>query len=278
MYKKRYSSPAAGGGVHGMDVGTDPITMTEVGVITGENQVFPDIFMRVGEMISGIIGGEDNHGIISGYLTVILIAIGVTGKETDIGTMEDLDGAVVTVVGVVVNGDGVVETKAGAAVTKAGVAVIVDGVVETKAGVAVIADGAVVTRAGAAVIADDAVVTKAGVAVIADDVVVTRAGAAVTGDGVVETAAFAVATVGDAVVTKAFEAVTGDGVVEIAAFAAEIVDDAVDSRVFKVTAAVVADRRFKVFLKQAGEAAVVPISKKVENDKNDRLEDKAAKC
>jgi hypothetical protein len=45
--------------------------MTEGGVITRECQVFTDIFMRVGEMISGIIGGEDNRGIISGYLTTI---------------------------------------------------------------------------------------------------------------------------------------------------------------------------------------------------------------
>jgi hypothetical protein len=89
MYRKRYSSPAAGGGVHGMDVGTDPITMTEVGVITGERQVSTNIFMRVGGTISGIIGGEDNSGIISGYLNGILIAIGVHGKETGTGTVED---------------------------------------------------------------------------------------------------------------------------------------------------------------------------------------------
>ena len=72
-----------------MDVGTDPITMTEVGVITGERQVSTNIFMRVGGTISGIIGGEDNSGIISGYLNGILIAIGVHGKETGTGTVED---------------------------------------------------------------------------------------------------------------------------------------------------------------------------------------------
>jgi hypothetical protein len=90
MCRKRYSSPAAGGGVRGMDVGTDPITMTEVGVITGESQVFTEIFIRVGEMISDITGGEDNRGIISGYLNGILIAIGVPGKETGTGTVEDM--------------------------------------------------------------------------------------------------------------------------------------------------------------------------------------------
>jgi len=40
-------------------------------------------------MITGIIGGEDNRRIINGYLTVILIAIGVTGKETGTGMVED---------------------------------------------------------------------------------------------------------------------------------------------------------------------------------------------
>jgi hypothetical protein len=91
MYRKRYSSPAAGGGVRGKDVGTDPTTMTEGGVITGERQVFTDIFMLVGEMISGIIGGEGNRGNITGYITMIFITIGVTGKEPGIGTVVDLD-------------------------------------------------------------------------------------------------------------------------------------------------------------------------------------------
>ena len=93
MCRKKYSSPEAGGGVHGKGVGTAPDTMTEGGVITGECQVFTDIFMRVGEMITGIIGGEDNRGNISGYLTVTFIAIGVPGKETDTGVVvapEDL--------------------------------------------------------------------------------------------------------------------------------------------------------------------------------------------
>jgi hypothetical protein len=93
MCRKKYSSPEAGGGVHGKGVGTAPDTMTEGGGITKEYQVFTGIFMRVGEMISGIIGGEDNRGNINGYLTVTFIAIGVPGKETDIGVVvapEDL--------------------------------------------------------------------------------------------------------------------------------------------------------------------------------------------
>ena len=89
MCRKKYSSPEAGGGVLGKDAGTDHDTMTEGGVITEEYQVFTNIFMRVGGMISGIIGGEDNRGNISGYLTVTFIAIGVPGKETDTGVVED---------------------------------------------------------------------------------------------------------------------------------------------------------------------------------------------
>ncbi|MCX5849850.1 MAG: hypothetical protein NTW65_10415 [Deltaproteobacteria bacterium] len=87
MCRRKYSSPEAGGGVPGKDAGTAPSTMTEAGVITEGYQVFTDIFILVGEMISGNIGGEGNRGDISGYLTGILIAIGVTGKETGTGTV-----------------------------------------------------------------------------------------------------------------------------------------------------------------------------------------------
>ena len=90
MCRKKYSSPAGGGGVLGMGVGTDPITMTEGGVITGKLQFFTEIFIQVGGMITGIIGGEDERGIISGYLNMILIAIGVPGKETGPGTVVDM--------------------------------------------------------------------------------------------------------------------------------------------------------------------------------------------
>jgi hypothetical protein len=90
MCRKRYSSLMVGGGVRGMGVGTDPITMTEVGLIIVMLHLFMQICIRVGEMISDIIGGEDNRGIISGYHNRILIAIGVPGKETDIGTVEDM--------------------------------------------------------------------------------------------------------------------------------------------------------------------------------------------
>jgi hypothetical protein len=126
-----------------MDVGIDPITMTEGGVITGELQVFTEIFIRVGGMITGIIGGEDNRGTIIGFLTVILIAIGVTGKETGIGTMEDLVGAST------VDNIGAVETMVGGVATVAGTAETVGMVIAV--GAVVTAAGAVVTAAGAAV-------------------------------------------------------------------------------------------------------------------------------
>ena len=95
MLRRKYSSLEDGGGVHGKGIGTVPDTMTEGGVITAEYQVFTDIFMPVGEMISGIIGGEDNPGNIIGYITVIFMTIGVTGKEPGTGTLEDLVGTVV---------------------------------------------------------------------------------------------------------------------------------------------------------------------------------------
>ena len=97
MLRRKYSSLEDGGGVHGKGIGTVPDTMTEGGVITAEYQVFTDIFMPVGEMISGIIGGEDNRGNIIGYITVIFTTIGVTGKEPGTGTLEDVVGMVVDI-------------------------------------------------------------------------------------------------------------------------------------------------------------------------------------
>jgi hypothetical protein len=69
--RKKYSSPEAGGGVRGKDAGTDHGIMTEGGAITEERLGFTEIFIRVGGMITGVIGGKDNRGIISGYLTMI---------------------------------------------------------------------------------------------------------------------------------------------------------------------------------------------------------------
>jgi len=73
-----------------MNIGTVPITMTEVGVSIGEILVFTNIFIPAGEMISDIIVGEDNHGNFSVYITVNLMTIGVTGKEPSTGMVVDL--------------------------------------------------------------------------------------------------------------------------------------------------------------------------------------------
>lgn len=70
---------------------------------------------------------------------------------------------------------------------------------------------------------------------------------------------------------------TGTAAVETVVSAVEIVGVVVSAvPMVEVTAA--EDSQLKVFLNQAGEAPVVPISRKMEDDKNDRLEDKAAKC
>jgi hypothetical protein len=85
IFKKTYSSMAAGGGVPGKAAGTVHITTTEDGLITDTRLLFIKIFLQAGEMITGIGGGRDMNGNISGYLTVTFNAIGAAGKETDIG-------------------------------------------------------------------------------------------------------------------------------------------------------------------------------------------------
>ena len=85
IFKRKYSSTEAGGGVPGKDIGIVPTTMTEGGVITGERQPFTDIFIMVGEMISGVTCGEDNRGNMSEYPISIFITIGAIGKEPDTG-------------------------------------------------------------------------------------------------------------------------------------------------------------------------------------------------
>ena len=66
-----YFSTVDGGGVRGRGIGTDPDTMTGDGGITGGTQLFTDIFIKDGEMISGIIDGEVNRGNITGSITEI---------------------------------------------------------------------------------------------------------------------------------------------------------------------------------------------------------------
>ena len=74
-----------GGGVPGKAAGTAHITMTEVGLITGEFHFFTEISVRAGGMITGIIGGKDISGTISGYLIANCNGIGRVGKKTGIG-------------------------------------------------------------------------------------------------------------------------------------------------------------------------------------------------
>lgn len=82
----KFSSTEDGGGVPGRATGIVPDTMTVAGDITKATRLFTDIFTKDGEMISGIIDGEVNHGNIIGYIMKISIVTGATGKEQDTGT------------------------------------------------------------------------------------------------------------------------------------------------------------------------------------------------
>ena len=84
-FKKIYSFSAAGGGVPGKVAGSAHITMTEVGVTTEGRHLFTEIFLPVGEIITGISSGTDIPGNISESLIRNFNAIGVDGKETSTG-------------------------------------------------------------------------------------------------------------------------------------------------------------------------------------------------
>lgn len=85
MWRMKYSSIVAGGGVHGKGVGTDPDTMTEAGIITVMLHLFIHMSIRGGGMIIGIINGEGNPGGIVWCLTMMFVAIGVIGEEAVTG-------------------------------------------------------------------------------------------------------------------------------------------------------------------------------------------------
>ena len=85
MWRRRYSSIVAGGGVHGKGAGTDPDTMTEAGIIIVIVHLFIHMYIRVGGMIIGIINGGGNHGGIGWCLTMIFVVTGVTGEEAVTG-------------------------------------------------------------------------------------------------------------------------------------------------------------------------------------------------
>jgi len=85
MFRRIYSSMAAGGGVPGKAAGTALIIMTEGGVITEAYRLFTEMFLPAGEMISGIADGKGIRGNISGYLIRTFNATGADGKETGTG-------------------------------------------------------------------------------------------------------------------------------------------------------------------------------------------------
>jgi hypothetical protein len=85
MCRRIYFFPPVGGGVHGKAAGIAHVTMTEVGVIIAVYHLFTEIFLRAGEMITGIICGEDIGGNINEYPIKTFNAIGTVGKETGIG-------------------------------------------------------------------------------------------------------------------------------------------------------------------------------------------------
>jgi hypothetical protein len=85
IFTMTYFFPPVGGGVPGKAAGTARVTMTEGGVIIEACRLFTEMFLRAGEMITGIDGGRDMNGNISGYLTVTFNATGADGKETNIG-------------------------------------------------------------------------------------------------------------------------------------------------------------------------------------------------
>jgi len=85
MCRRKYSFTADGGGVRGKGVGTDPVIMTEAGLIIEEYHLFTEIFLPVGEMITELISGEVISGNIKEYLKEKCNVIGVDGKETSTG-------------------------------------------------------------------------------------------------------------------------------------------------------------------------------------------------
>jgi hypothetical protein len=74
-----------GGGVHGMDVGTDHVTMIETGFSTIKYQYSMGMSIEVGEDIITIVYGMDTDGIMKKSLIICFVQIGNGGKMSDIG-------------------------------------------------------------------------------------------------------------------------------------------------------------------------------------------------
>jgi hypothetical protein len=75
----------AGGGVRGKDAGIARITTTQVGATIGEFHLFIVKYHHTGEMITGIIVGEDSNGTTSEYLSNKFNGTGRAGKRISIG-------------------------------------------------------------------------------------------------------------------------------------------------------------------------------------------------
>ena len=75
----------AGGGVHGKDAGIARITTTQVGATIEGFHLFIVGYHRAGEMITGIIVGEDSNGTTSEYLSDKSNRTGRAGKRISIG-------------------------------------------------------------------------------------------------------------------------------------------------------------------------------------------------
>jgi len=83
--EKTYFFTRAGGGVLGITAGTDQDTTTEIGLIIPISRLSRDMFLPIGDRITGIKRGMDIAGNPSGGHIRISNAIGMSGKKTGTG-------------------------------------------------------------------------------------------------------------------------------------------------------------------------------------------------
>ena len=76
----------AGGGVHGMVDGIDPVTMTAAGLIIRMSQDFTMTWIRGGGFTTGTVTGMDITGTMNGLIIDDLAEIGRGGIIIDIGS------------------------------------------------------------------------------------------------------------------------------------------------------------------------------------------------
>jgi hypothetical protein len=89
IFRRISSSTPVGGGAHGRDAGTVPVTMTEDGLIIIARHLFTETFLNIGEVITETIVGRETHGDSSGYPIATCSVIGKAGNTTDIGNKTD---------------------------------------------------------------------------------------------------------------------------------------------------------------------------------------------